>query len=371
MLGIAKVAVSKGEILQTPFSDAEALDELGLSRLHRQRLQEAFDLIDTDHSGEIMSDELGTFLAMQGEDLSEEDLEDIIHQIDHDGASKLDFSDFARLMKDEDLSNMATFDIAAKFTNIAKSASVTVMSRDPLWKQHQMLDGGSLFGGGQGLRMKLAMFVDGQMAQAVLLGLIAIDVVCVIVEVVLFWTMCPCGDYPEDVDGYDSAYSSYGSGSSSSSSYSSSPYSSSYSAYSASAQSGGSSSHGLQRRLRGAASSSNAVAKLDILLGGSFGSVSSGLGGSSVAEDAEAHRALKAAEGQCHKGDIVYSDIQYEWHEWLHWISVGICCILALQIFVLMLCYRLEFFKVCSFGLLLNVNYCIVNLFPQHFFIHC
>ena len=362
MLGIAKVAISKGEILQTPFSDVETLDELGLSRLHRQRLQEAFDLIDTDHSGEIMSDELGTFLAMQGEDLSEEDLEDIIHQIDHDGASKLDFSDFAQLMKDEDLSNMATFDIAAKFTNIAKSASVTVMSRDPLWKQHQMLDGGSLFGGGQGLRMKLAMLVDGQLAQAVLLGLIAIDVVCVIVEVVLFWTMCPCGDYPEDVDGYDSAYSSYGSGSSYSSTYSSSPYSSSYSAYSAGAQSSSSaSSHGRQRQLRGAAGSI-VLDRLGTFLGGSIGSIKSGLSApaawteetanfvatSDSPGEVEAHRSLKAAEGQCHKGDIVYSDIQYEWHEWLHWISVGICCILALQILVLMLCYRLEFFKVCS-----------------------
>ena len=45
-------------------------------------------------------------------------------------------------------------------------------------------------------------------------------------------------------------------------------------------------------------------------------------------------------------GDLVYSHTQHEWHVWLHWISVGICCIFALQIFVLMLCYRLEFFKV-------------------------
>jgi len=62
--------------------------------------------------------------------------------------------------------------------------------------------------------MQLAMLIDGNWAQVVILALIILDVVCVIIELVLFATMCPCATYPEgdySYSAYSTAYSAYNS----------------------------------------------------------------------------------------------------------------------------------------------------------------
>ena len=86
----------------------------------------------------------------------------------------------------------------------------------------------------QNARMALAGVVDGNWSQVIILTLVVLDVVCVLCELLLLATKCPCTDkqVASMAYGYGSAYSSYGSaygGSSYGSSYGDSSYSSSYS----------------------------------------------------------------------------------------------------------------------------------------------
>lgn len=105
---------------------------------------------------------------------------------------------------------------------------------------------GITFSKSQNARMALAGVVDGNWSQVIILTLVVLDVVCVLCELLLLATKCPCTDKQVDSmaygygSGYGSAYgSAYGSsysssyGGSSYSSYGSSSYSSSsYSSYS-------------------------------------------------------------------------------------------------------------------------------------------
>lgn len=58
----------------------------------------AWELFDDDHSGQIDSTELLNVLKKLGLNPTEEELQDIIHDIDKDNDGTIDYSEFLRLM---------------------------------------------------------------------------------------------------------------------------------------------------------------------------------------------------------------------------------------------------------------------------------
>jgi calmodulin len=61
-------------------------------------LKEAFRVLDKNKRGEIDVEDLRWILRSLGDDLTEEDIEDMIHDTDTDGSGTVDFEEFYRLM---------------------------------------------------------------------------------------------------------------------------------------------------------------------------------------------------------------------------------------------------------------------------------
>jgi hypothetical protein len=277
-------------------------------------LKEAFDLIDSDKLGTITIVELSTFFNLLGDDLSNDDLVEILHSVGANAETGIRFDEFCILMGDIDLSDLEVHDVALKFVEQAEEKTTSFKQHHqphkPLYHSTFQIQesertensDGIHFRGNRNARMQIAMLIDGTVAQAIVLGLILLDVVCVLCELLLIATICPCGSYPAANDDH-SSYSS---------SYSSSTYSSSYSSSSSSSLDNGSS---------------------DLF---SFPSIPFA-------------RELSASGGEaCAKGDHQYSHSQYLWHTYLHWISISILLIFALQILLLVAAYRTKFFTVTN-----------------------
>lgn len=85
-----------------PFSMLKAkIKAQGLKPLNNSQiegLRECFKHFDTDGSGAIDVQELGNVFQAFGQDLSEQELEDMIRDVDHDGSGEIGFEDFLMLM---------------------------------------------------------------------------------------------------------------------------------------------------------------------------------------------------------------------------------------------------------------------------------
>jgi len=68
--------------------------------------KEAFSLFDKDGDGNITTKELGTVMRSLGQNPTEAELQDMIHEVDKDNSGTIDFTEFlsmmARKMKDTD-----------------------------------------------------------------------------------------------------------------------------------------------------------------------------------------------------------------------------------------------------------------------------
>eukprot|EP00008_Paramoeba_atlantica_P006448 CAMPEP_0201498216 /NCGR_PEP_ID=MMETSP0151_2-20130828/69987_1 /ASSEMBLY_ACC=CAM_ASM_000257 /TAXON_ID=200890 /ORGANISM="Paramoeba atlantica, Strain 621/1 / CCAP 1560/9" /LENGTH=149 /DNA_ID=CAMNT_0047889641 /DNA_START=45 /DNA_END=494 /DNA_ORIENTATION=- len=69
--------------------------------------KEAFSLFDKDGDGIISTKDLGSVLRAVGQNLAEEELQDMIKEIDHDGSHTMDFAEFLTLMARAMYSNTA------------------------------------------------------------------------------------------------------------------------------------------------------------------------------------------------------------------------------------------------------------------------
>eukprot|EP00923_Selenidium_pygospionis_P035350 GHVN01061684.1.p1 GENE.GHVN01061684.1~~GHVN01061684.1.p1 ORF type:complete len:152 (-),score=37.37 GHVN01061684.1:188-643(-) len=78
----------------------------GVSEEQIAEFKEAFGLFDKDGDGTITTKELGTVMRSLGQNPTEAELLDMIHEVDHDGNGTIDFPEFlqlmARKMKDTD-----------------------------------------------------------------------------------------------------------------------------------------------------------------------------------------------------------------------------------------------------------------------------
>lgn len=65
--------------------------------LNEQKLKDAFNLYDKDGGGTISIDELKMVLG-NGQDISDEIWEEIVHEIDENGDGEVDFGEFKAMM---------------------------------------------------------------------------------------------------------------------------------------------------------------------------------------------------------------------------------------------------------------------------------
>lgn len=66
-----------------------------------RELKEAFRILDKQKKGEIEADHLRWILKGLHEDITDEELDIIIHDIDTDGSGTVDFEEFYKLMKSD------------------------------------------------------------------------------------------------------------------------------------------------------------------------------------------------------------------------------------------------------------------------------
>ncbi|KAK6934567.1 EF-hand domain, partial [Dillenia turbinata] len=70
----------------------------GLSQQKRQEIKEAFELFDTDGSGTIDAKELNVAMRALGFEVTEEQINQMIADVDKDGSGAIDFDEFVHMM---------------------------------------------------------------------------------------------------------------------------------------------------------------------------------------------------------------------------------------------------------------------------------
>uniref|UniRef100_A0A2P2IX10 Caltractin n=1 Tax=Rhizophora mucronata TaxID=61149 RepID=A0A2P2IX10_RHIMU len=70
----------------------------GLTPQKRQEIREAFDLFDTDGSGNIDARELNVAMRALGFEMTEEQINQMIADVDKDGSGAIDFDEFVHMM---------------------------------------------------------------------------------------------------------------------------------------------------------------------------------------------------------------------------------------------------------------------------------
>ena len=96
---------------------------MNLSDQQVAEYKEAFSLFDKDGDGTINSKELGTVMRSLGQNPTEEELQDMIHEVDADSSGSIDFMEFLDLMEknqskyDEDEEIRAAFRVFDKDGN--------------------------------------------------------------------------------------------------------------------------------------------------------------------------------------------------------------------------------------------------------------
>lgn len=70
----------------------------GLSDQKVQEIREAFDLFDTDGSGTIDAKELTVAMRALGFEMTEEQIEQMIRDVDKDGSGAIEFPEFCQMM---------------------------------------------------------------------------------------------------------------------------------------------------------------------------------------------------------------------------------------------------------------------------------
>lgn len=69
-----------------------------LTQAHLGDLRDVFSSLDTGRTGTIGVSELKTVLHAIGHQATEAEVQDIVHEVDRDGTSRLDFDEFVHFM---------------------------------------------------------------------------------------------------------------------------------------------------------------------------------------------------------------------------------------------------------------------------------
>ena len=79
-------------------------------RDQEEEVIEAFKVFDADASGYITSDELRRILMDLGEDVTEEEMDQLILEADLDGNGRIDYDEFSKLVSDDFITGNAKAD---------------------------------------------------------------------------------------------------------------------------------------------------------------------------------------------------------------------------------------------------------------------
>ncbi|XP_021339384.1 calmodulin-like [Mizuhopecten yessoensis] len=70
-----------------------------MANLSETEVRQAFEYFDKDQSDSITHAELGDALRLAGMNPTDDDIQDLLKEADKDGSGKIEFSEFAKLMK--------------------------------------------------------------------------------------------------------------------------------------------------------------------------------------------------------------------------------------------------------------------------------
>jgi len=86
----------------TGFIDLEEFTQIVRAKMQEdedeRELKEIFRVLDKDKRGEVNVNELRWILKSLGDDLTEEDIDDMIADVDTDGSGWVDYDEFSKLM---------------------------------------------------------------------------------------------------------------------------------------------------------------------------------------------------------------------------------------------------------------------------------
>ncbi|XP_002737577.1 uncharacterized protein LOC100369336 [Saccoglossus kowalevskii] len=68
-------------------------------RISEQEIYEAFRAMDIDGSGTISAEELREVVKRLGEDLTEDDIQEMVELVDENGDGEIDYGEFVKIMR--------------------------------------------------------------------------------------------------------------------------------------------------------------------------------------------------------------------------------------------------------------------------------
>lgn len=261
---------------------------------HEATLRAAFNAMDGDKSGMIDILELEFLLKEQGHSLSETELKAIMAHLDTDGnTEELSFEEFQEVMSNlaegTDLGQMADH-----FANEMKTVMSLAAAAGPLWEQlAEKKRNGVELTPWESFQNRAGQALDGGTANIIIMVLIVVDVICVICELLLGATACR--DCTASCVGHDHQ----------------------------------------PRFLSSLAPGTMTITDVHRQLGG-------------AAPPLYVNTSIACAQDMHVLQTCVSNGSQVDWNTWLHWVSVGILGIFALQLILLMMIYQRQFF--CSFA---------------------
>merc|ERR1712119_210959 len=95
---MSKKGGAKGKQQAAPVFDAKKYERPGLTSDEVEEIKEAFDLFDSDRTGEVSLDNMKRVAKELGEDISPQELQEIIQRADLDGDGALTMDDFYQVM---------------------------------------------------------------------------------------------------------------------------------------------------------------------------------------------------------------------------------------------------------------------------------
>ena len=101
----------------------------------QSRLQLAFSVFDVDGSGQISADELRSVMSQFG--LTDQELDDIIKEVDHDGDASIDFEEFCKLVPEESSTGYKDIPLITNPTPTSVSSTTTKAETPTVTKKEE------------------------------------------------------------------------------------------------------------------------------------------------------------------------------------------------------------------------------------------
>lgn len=108
--------------IEQAVADAQANPNIALSARDIQEFREIFNLIDTDGSGCISPEELGALIEQVGLKITQEELDELVHEIDVDGSGEIDFQEFLETMSRDINPSYSPGEVCRAFKMFARQA---------------------------------------------------------------------------------------------------------------------------------------------------------------------------------------------------------------------------------------------------------